>query len=194
MIKLKKLTLITLCFLGSLYFLSVGILAVSGLNSEIGKADIALVLGSKVETNGLPSLRLRARLDKTLELYGEGYFKTIIVSGGMGKEGYDEAVVMRDYLVEHRVPIENIIMDNNGINTYASAKNTARIISQKNLAHVFVISQYFHLPRACFVLRGLGVSVVYAAYPKYAEIRDLYALAREVAAYIKYAWIMRKKD
>lgn len=193
MIKLKKLILITVCFLGTLIFLSVGILSVSALNSEIGKADIALVLGNKVETNGLPSPRLQARLDQTLELYGAGYFNTIIVSGGIGQEGYDEAMVMRDYLVMHGVPSEHIIMDNKGINTYASAKNTAEIIAQKKLKSVLVISQYFHLPRARFVLKSFGISVVYAAYPKYVEIRDFYALVREVIAYIKYLWVLRKE-
>ena len=78
--------------------LATGILVTAGLRDQLGKADIALVLGSKVELDGKPSTRLRARLDRTLELYRAGYFPAIIASGGLGKERFDEAVVMRDYL------------------------------------------------------------------------------------------------
>jgi vancomycin permeability regulator SanA len=48
---------------------------------------LALVLGSKVEQEGTPSPRLRARLDRTLELFRDGWFAFIIASGGLGKEG-----------------------------------------------------------------------------------------------------------
>ena len=69
------------------------------LSDELEKADVALVLGNKVEPDGTPSARLAARLDRTAELYHEGYFPLVIVSGGTGKEGYPEGTAMRDYLV-----------------------------------------------------------------------------------------------
>lgn len=71
------------------------IIVTDGLNDELEVVDVAVVLGNKVELNGQPSDRLQARLDKAVKLYEEDFFKYIIVSGGKGKEGLDEAEVMR---------------------------------------------------------------------------------------------------
>jgi vancomycin permeability regulator SanA len=74
-------------------------IALVGLRDEIDRADVAVVLGNTVEPNGKPSARLQARLDKTIALYRRNLFTKTIVSGGVGKEGFDEAVVMKAYLV-----------------------------------------------------------------------------------------------
>ena len=183
--KIKRLLFIaSIPAVGILIALTV--LISSGLKDQIGKADIALVLGNTVNADGNPSPRLQARLDKTLELYRHGYFPTIIVSGGVGIEGYDEAKVMGDYLVSHGVPVDKIIMDNEGINTYASAKKTSQILRDSNKKSVFVVSQYFHLPRARLTLERLGISPIYSAHANFFEWRDIYSSLREVAAYISY--------
>lgn len=167
--------------------IALGVLIFSGLKDQVGKADVALVLGNTVNMDGTPSLRLQARLDKTVELFRDDFFPIIIVSGGIGIEGYDEAKVMRDYLVSHGIPPTQIIMDSEGINTYASAKKTLQIIRESNKKSVFVISQYFHLPRARLTLERLGISPIYSAHANFFEWRDIYSSFREVAAYISYA-------
>ena len=55
-----------------IFLLGTGLLVLDGLCDHLGHADVALVLGSRVELDGSPSLRLRARLDRTLELYRAG--------------------------------------------------------------------------------------------------------------------------
>jgi vancomycin permeability regulator SanA len=171
-----------------IYILGTILLVVDGLNDNLGHADVALVLGSKVELNGTPSLRLKARLDRTLELYREGYFPSIIVSGGFGKEGYDEATVMRDYLVANGVPSERVILDSHGDTTFASAKNTRDIASQQKFKSVLVVSQYFHIPRAKLALNRFHISKVYSAHAHFFEIRDIYSSLRESAGYLSYCF------
>jgi vancomycin permeability regulator SanA len=163
------------------------ILVGSGLRDRKGHADVALVLGSKVERDGTPSKRLQSRLDRAVELYREGYFPLVIASGGVGKEGYDEARVMKTYLVANGIPSSKIILDSNGLTTYASAKNAARIAQQKNLTSVFAISQYFHIPRTRLALSRFGFSTVYSAHANIYEFRDIYSSFRESLGYINYS-------
>jgi vancomycin permeability regulator SanA len=181
----KRLFLSLTVVLGILFF-GTAILVIAGLNDDLGHADVALVLGSKVETDGTPSARLRARLDQTLACYRAGYFPEVIVSGGIGKEGHDEAAVMRDYLVGHGIPAEHILMDNNGITTFASARNTRDIAQQVNFHTVFVISQYFHIPRARLALHRFGFATVYSVHAPYFEERDVYSAPREFLGYLSY--------
>ena len=175
-----------------IFFAATLVLVVSGLRDDIAPADVALVLGSKVELDGTPSPRLRARLDRTLELFRGGSFPSVVVSGGVGKEGYDEAAVMRDYLVAHGVPAERIILDSHGDTTLASAQNIARIARERNFKSVFIVSQYFHIPRAKLALERCHFSVIYSAHAHFFEWRDVYSAARETAGYGSY--LLRRFD
>ena len=168
------------------------VLAASGLRDDIAHADVALVLGSKVELDGTPSPRLRARLDRTVELFRNGLFPSIIVSGGLGKESYDEAVVMRDYLASRGVPVDRLILDSHGDTTFASAKNTAEIAHERNFKSVFVVSQFFHIPRAKLALQRCHFSAIHSAHARFFEWRDVYSSARETVGYVSY--LLRRVD
>ncbi|BDA69811.1 hypothetical protein RIVM261_089910 [Rivularia sp. IAM M-261] len=172
--------------LSTLCAIPVAILVIDGLHDDIHQADSAVVLGNKVETNGKPSPRLQARLDKTIQLYQQGLFANVIVSGGVGIEGFDEAVVMKQYLVAHGIPETRVYVDSNGNTTYLTAKNTARIMKENNWQSVMVISQYFHIPRSKLALNKFGISQVYSAHANFYELRDVYSTAREVVGYASY--------
>ncbi|MBP3950738.1 YdcF family protein [Bacillus sp. YZJH907-2] len=162
------------------------IILVDGLNDEVANVDVAVVLGNKVELDGVPSDRLKARLDKAIELFEDGYFPLILVSGGVGKEGYDEAEIMKDYLQQNDVPSEAILVDSDGYNSFRTAQNTKEIISDMNVESVLVISQYFHITRTKLAFRKLGFRHIYSAHADYVESRDIYSTIREFPAYYKY--------
>ena len=159
----------------------------AGRSDHFGQADVALVLGSKVNLDGTPSPRLKARLDHTIALYNRGYFKVIIASGGEGVEGFKEGDVMKDYLVRSGIPESAVIADNKGSNTYESAKNTAALLQARDWKSVFVVTQYFHIPRTKLALEKFGVASIYQAHPAYFDGRDVYSTLRELPAYVQYA-------
>jgi len=174
--------------IGCIFLLAAVALVFSGLHDNIGRADVALVLGNKVELDGTPSTGLRARLDRTVELYRADCFPLVVVSGGTGWEGFDEAVVMRDYLVAHGVPRASVIVDSKGDTTYASARNTAEIVRGRKITSVFVVTQYFHVPRARLALKRFGIATVYSAHARCFEWRDIYSVPRELVGYCQYSF------
>lgn len=111
---------------------------IDGLNDELKPVEVAVVLGNKVEVNGQPSERLKARLDTLVKLYNGNYFTFIIVSGGIDKEGFDETKVMKSYLIDEGIPEDKIIEDNNGYNSYMTAQNTSKIMDELELDSVMV--------------------------------------------------------
>ncbi|MEK3884373.1 YdcF family protein [Paenibacillus sp. PL2-23] len=183
---IKRFILLAGSFLFTWFIIHTVFVVIDGLNDEIEPVDVAVVLGNKVETNGQPSDRLKARLDKSVELYKEGYFPFIIVSGGMGKEGYDEAKVMKSYLVDAGVPAAFIIEDSNGYNSYMTAQNTRKIMNENDLDSAMVITQYFHISRTKLAFRKLNMKEVYAAHATIFEVRDIYSVIREFPAFYKY--------
>lgn len=180
-----RLALLSLIAAGAL---ATAVLVIDGLTDNIAKCDVAIVLGSKVELDGTPSARLKARLDRAADLYADGLFPWIIVSGGTGKEGFDEAAVMSAYLVSRGVPQTAILADPQGVNTQATAVNSAALMKAHDLKSAMAVTQYFHIPRTRMTLKTAGIEPVYTAHAKHFELRDLYSTPREVVGYAVY-WL-----
>lgn len=184
--RLKRYLLSALfLFAGLFIFIAIAIV-IGGLTDNIGFADVAVVFGNTVTVDGKPSTRLRARLDKAIDVFRKGFVTYIFVSGGVGIEGYDEALVMNQYLIQKGIPGDKIITDNQGKNTYLTAKHVTKWLSDNGYHSVMVISQYFHIPRSELALRRLGVKTIYSAHANIFEIRDIYSTAREVFAFSVY--------
>jgi len=157
-----------------------------GLRDNLHTADLAVVLGNKVRPDGQPSPALKARLDHTVDLCRQGYFKLILVSGAHGKEGYDEPRVMKRYLVANGLPGEAIFEDNGGYNSWQTARNTARFMKEHELKSVLIISQYFHLPRCRLAFSKFGLQTIYTSHARYWSIRDFYSVPRDAIGYAVY--------
>lgn len=163
-------------------------IAWDGLHDQLGPADIAVVLGNQVLPDGRPSRRLAARLDRALDVWRAGLVKRILVSGGFGKEGHDEAKVMAQYLVAHGVPADKVDQDGAGNDTFLTARHTALYLQRERLTSVIVVSQWFHITRCRMALHAFKVRPVMNAHPDYFEARDAFSLVREVFGCAAYAF------
>jgi vancomycin permeability regulator SanA len=164
-----------------------------GLSDNTHTCDVAVILGNQIHRNGQPYARLAARLDKGIELYRQSYFSHIIVSGGKEKNGFDEATVMKNYLVAHHIPESAIIKDSHGSDTEKTAINTQFIMHKYGYKSAMVISQYFHIARTKLAFKRCGISPVYNAHANYFELRDLYSICREVPAFYDYYFLRKFK-
>lgn len=161
-------------------------ISLAGLWDDVRPADVGIVLGNTVGRDGRPSDRLRARLDKAVELYRAGAFPEVIVSGGVGEEGFDEAAVMKQYMMASGVPADRVHADSRGLDTFETARNAGALMTARGWKSALVVSQYYHVPRCRLALRRVGVGEVSSAHANYFEVRDLYSTCREVAAYAYY--------
>ncbi|MET0245416.1 MAG: YdcF family protein [Sphingomonas sp.] len=170
----------------ALFLLAAALLCISGASDDLRQSDVAVVLGNAVSRDGSPSPRLAARLDAAVTVWVDRRVGAIIVSGGVDRNGTDEAAAMRRYLVARGVPDAAIVVDPKGATTWETARNTAAIMHARNWRTVMVISQYFHIPRTRLALARFGVEDARSAHPAYLEARDLYSIAREVIGYPAY--------
>lgn len=158
-------------------------IVVDGLFDEGKKADIAIILGSKVNEDGTLSTRLEKRLETGIELYKNQRIKKILVSGGLGKEGFYEGDKMKEYLIKNAIPDSLIIIDNHGNNTRLTVENTLKFQEKYRFKSIIIVSQYFHVTRTKKLFENRGFENVSSASPKYFELRDLYSIIREFPAY-----------
>jgi uncharacterized SAM-binding protein YcdF (DUF218 family) len=121
-------------------------------------ADTLIVLGCRLYGD-VPSLLLKYRLEKALELYEAGMAREIIVSGAMGEgETVTEAYAMKKYLVERGVPAELIHMEDRSHNTYENLKYSQEIMQTNSLETAIIVSNDFHIFRSLILARKLNIT------------------------------------
>jgi len=158
-------------------------ITIDGLHDSHQKADVAVILGNKVNEDGTLSNRLKARLDEGLLLYRQHRVKKIIVSGGLGKEGFWEGSKMQEYLIANHIPAKNIIVDNDGDDTEKTVLNAIKIMHRQHYHSAISVSQYFHQTRIKMLFRKHGFPHITSASPRYFELRDFYSIFREFIAF-----------
>lgn len=154
-----------------------------GLRDKNQNADVAVVPGNKINTDGTVSERLKARLDKSIELYEAKRVAKIIVSGGFGKEGFWEGDKMKEYLESKNIPTEKIIVDNYGNDTEKTVENSIRIMDSLEMTSAISVSQYFHQSRTKQLFRKYNFKNIESSSPYYFELRDFYSVFREFFAF-----------
>jgi uncharacterized SAM-binding protein YcdF (DUF218 family) len=109
-----------------------------------------VILGCQVKPWG-PSILLQDRLDKALDYLDDHPGLTVVVSGGQGRdEPMSEAQAMYDYLVEHGVDGERILLEDQSHNTDQNLRNTVELLADAGYdadADIVVVSNGFHLTR-----------------------------------------------
>lgn len=174
----------TICFAIFAWFIIHSVFIISdGLSDNGAQADVAVILGNKVNQDGTLSERLEKRLETGVELYKNHRGKRIIVSGGLGKEGFYEGSKMKEYLISKSIPDSVIIVDNKGDNTRLTVENTIGIQKKYHFKSIIIVSQYFHVTRTKKLFRNKGFEDVNSVSPRYFEWRDFYSILREFPAY-----------
>ena len=151
---------------------------VSGDSELLADIDYIVVLGAGIR-RGKPSPMLEDRLKTGISLYNNDISNKILITGDHMNDDYDEVTVMKNYLLEHGIPEEDIITDNYGISTYDSIYRVKNVYKSNK---VVIVSQRYHLYRALFLsdnldLESYGVesNLRYYYGQWYREIREILA-------------------
>ncbi len=124
---------------------------------SVPEVPVALVLGTRVQADGTPAPFLAARLEIARELYATGKVQAILVSGDNMRHEYNEPEAMQRWLVERGVPVDKVVLDYAGFDTYDSCARAKRIFGVERAT---LVTQQFHLARAVTVCRHLGVDAI----------------------------------
>lgn len=116
---------------------------------------VALVFGAGLNRDGSPSWMLADRLDAAIALYRAGKVQSLLMTGD--EVGSIEPTAMRDYALRQGIPRNAITLDMSGLRTYDSCY---RALHTFNITRAILVTQGYHLPRALYTCKGLGLDVV----------------------------------
>jgi uncharacterized SAM-binding protein YcdF (DUF218 family) len=150
-------------------------------------ADAVVVFGARAYADGRLSDALEDRIRTACELYRAGLARRLVLSGGPGDGAVTEASAMRRYALDHGVRAEDIFVDDHGLNTEATIRNTTPLFQQWHARRVMAVSHFYHLPRIKLAYRRAGVDVCTVPARQGHLLGQLpFNMAREVVAFWKY--------
>lgn len=145
-------------------------------------AEAIIVLGALVFPDGGVSMMVEDRLQTAYDLYAAGKAEKILISGDHGQVDYDEVNTMRRWLEDRGVPSEDLFMDHAGFDTYNSMYRARDVFQARD---VIVVTQRFHLPRALWIAKRLGLNPQGVVADRHNYFQNGYYELREMAARIK---------
>ncbi len=182
--------LIALIAAGILAFAALaGAVALGARDQVAGNPKVMIILGCQVMDSG-PSQLLRDRLDEALAYLEQSPDMTVVVSGSQGSnEPATEASVMADYLMDHGVAEDAILLEEDSHNTDENLRFSMAVLLEEGVDlsdGVVVVSNGFHLTRARLLAGRAGFEEVSTlAAPTTHLPSALYMYVREPLALAK---------
>ena len=127
---------------------------------------------------------LTDRVATGVELYKVGKVRTLLMTGDNSRYDYNEPGDMRSIALSLGVPSKDIVCDFAGFRTYDSLYRAREIFGVRS---AILVTQGYHLPRALFLGRKLGLDVVGVDAAKRRYAGQAGFNLREFAA-IQVAW------
>lgn len=148
--------------------------------------DTVIVLGAGIRPDGNPCDILVDRLDTGAKVYVRRISKTILLTGENSGEDYNELKVMRNWIMnkytEVNVREQDLLIDNCGFCTFDSMYRAKSVF---DIESAIISTNRYHLPRAIYIARKLGID----AYGIASDMREYDRMKeykmREVLAQIK---------
>ena len=156
------------------------------------EADCAVIFGARVWDDGTPSLALADRVDEGIRLHKRGLVRKLVMSGAIDRNnGYSEPEVMKKRSENAGVPAIDILLDEAGVDTSATVRNTAELMKREGFTRALAVSHYYHGPRVkmLFTRAHVRVYTVPATMTRRLMKEPIF-IVREILAYY-HSWLFQ---
>ncbi len=123
-------------------------------SAQAPTAEAVLIPGAAILYSGALSPIFIDRVDMAIKLYEAKKVSKILVSGDNSTLSHNEVNPVRLYLLSKNIPDKDIFLDHAGFDTYSSMYRAHDIFG---VSSVLIATQSFHLPRAVFIARHVGI-------------------------------------
>ena len=128
---------------------------------------------------------LEDRVTAGAELYKAGKVRKLLMTGDNSRDGYNEPQAMKEQAIAEGIPAKDIVLDYAGFRTYDSLYRAHAIFG---VTSALLVTQRYHLPRALFTARKLGIDAVGVDAAKRTYVGQWSFDLREIAA-VEVAWV-----
>ena len=156
--------------------------------AQVPEKPVAIIFGAGVWDDGTPTPMLADRISAAVQLYQLEKVSKLLMSGDRSSDDYDEVTAMQRYAENLGIPKADIILDYAGFSTYETCHRAREIF---NITEAILVTQKFHLPRAVYTCRKIGVEAIGLGtrdWGWYGIDSISYHTVREIVATLKALW------
>ncbi len=155
--RVVRAVLLLLAAAAAYYLISLYQVWSTGRSDQARPVDAIVVMGA-AQYDGRPSPQLAARLDHVAELWPQGLAPMVVVTGGnQPGDRFTEAEASAAYLEERGVPAEAIVQEGEGRTSYESLQGVARLLEERGLDSVLIVTDPFHSLRSRLIAEDAGL-------------------------------------
>ncbi|MGP0584992.1 YdcF family protein [Paenibacillus timonensis] len=157
-------------------------------NSALSEpADVGIVLGAALWGDE-PSPGLRERLEQSLKDFEAGRFQLFLLTGGLdtATSNYTEAEGMANYLEQHGVPRDKMLLENKATSTYENLKFSQDMMKERGLTSALIVTHTYHGNRALEIARALDYVEPRLSLTETRVLKPIPNTIREILAYTKW--------
>lgn len=125
-------------------------------NTDQARFDTIIVLGSPADPDGKASVEQRERVLEGVREFEAGRAGHMIMSGGAAHNGWVEGEVMARLAEAAGVPVEDVVVEGQSLNTIQNVFYSNRIMEERGWKSAEVVSSPSHLPRTGLILEHYG--------------------------------------
>ena len=188
----KRFIIIAVSCLLFILFLMIGINVYVGMSAgkyiaedfdDVKKGVSAIIVpGAGLESDGTPGVILKDRLDTAIMLFKAGIATRVLVSGDHGDDYHNEALAMKEYVIEKGLPADAVFMDHAGFSTYETMYRAREVF---DVSSCVIVTQEYHMYRSVYIARGLGLEAYGMPSDIHIDLKYAHLEAREFLARIK---------
>ena len=136
-----------------------------GDRDQAAPSDAIIVLGAAAYDTR-PSPVFQERIRHGLDLYQRGYAPVLLFTGGYGNGApFAESQVARKYALHQGIPDSAIMIEAVSRNTRENLLQARKLMQERGLHRVIVVSDPLHMARALRLCRELGIEAVGSPTP-----------------------------
>ena len=125
-----------------------------------------VIFGAAVRADGSPSGSLQRRVDGALAFARTVANPRFIPTGGIGRHGPSEAMVIRDLLMRNDIQPQDILLEDKASDTLESIEYcNAILVRCADIDAVVPCTSRYHIPRCALLFRLLGYKVLIPQMP-----------------------------
>lgn len=147
------------------------------LVKETPRADAIVVLGGMINTltpfpDRVETLGSGERLTDSILLHKAGKAEYVLFTGGSGllfEQEIKESGFAKKFLIDFGVPENKILLESESRNTFENAIYTKKILEEKKIERIILVTSAFHMKRSLAIFQKLGIE----AFPFPTDYRSL---------------------
>jgi uncharacterized SAM-binding protein YcdF (DUF218 family) len=163
-----------------------------------------IIFGAAVRADGSPSGSLARRVEGAVAFARTVANPKFIATGGVGRHGPAEAVVIRELLMRDGIGQQDILLEDRARDTLDSIELCDAILAKCTDVEVVVpCTSTYHIPRCAMLLRMLGYTIRIAPMPAdqphlslpkwlFYVIKECVALPYDALVLFLRHWVMRR--